>query len=260
MTCARCQRFAAAPDGALCRQCEAADAHPAAPLPPPYTLPPTAWLRSPVGLGRATALLLGLVVATDLFALWADFTMYDVTGDIADVTAVRAVERADRADRIYDAAGIAQTLALLATVVVYLCWFHRVRVNAEVFRPDGHSKARGWAIGAWFTPVVNLWFPRRIAVDIWNASSPGAPWDRPRPHGLVNAWWTLWVVSLLADRVATLGGRKAETAREIHDSAAQMMFADAVDIAAAVLAILVVLRLTAMQHEKALRGPVPVPA
>ncbi|MHA5052636.1 DUF4328 domain-containing protein [Streptomyces sp. SD15] len=142
---------------------------------------------------------------------------------------------------------------LVAAIVVYLIWFQRVRVNAEVFNPFGHSKKRGWAVGGWFVPVVNLWFPRRIMLDIWDASSPAG---RGR-HGLVNAWWTLWIISLAADRAGVTAYRKAETAQEIHDAVSQVMFADALDLAAAVLASLVVLRLARMQNEKALRGPVP---
>ncbi|WP_327184740.1 DUF4328 domain-containing protein [Streptomyces sp. NBC_01334] len=211
-------------------------------------------LRSPVLLARATVALLGLVIAADLFALWADFVMYDVTGDIA-AGSLREPDRARHADRLFDRAAYGQTAALLACIVVFLCWFHRVRVNAEVFRPDGHSKSRGWTVGAWFTPIVNLWYPRRIALDIWDASSPGNPWDRPRPHGPVNAWWAMWIVSLVADRAGFQAYRKADTAPEIHDAMTQVIFADAVDILAAALAIAFVLRLTGMQNEKALQGP-----
>ncbi|SER37221.1 protein of unknown function [Streptomyces sp. yr375] len=217
-------------------------------------LPATGRLRSPVGLGQATAVLLGLVIAADLFALWADYVMYDVTGDLA-AGSLGEVERAGDADRLYNSAGYAQSAALLGCAAVFLCWFHRVRVNAEVFRPDGHAKSRGWTIGAWFTPVVNFWYPRRIALDIWDASSPGTPWGPPRPHGPVNAWWTAWVVSLVADRAGWQAYRKADTAEEIHAATGQVMFADALDILAAALAIAFVLRLTRMQHEKALQGP-----
>ncbi|MFC3578409.1 DUF4328 domain-containing protein [Streptomyces yaanensis] len=252
MTCARCHHFVAAPGGTLCTQCAAAPA----PAAPPFAAVPSAWLRSPVGLGRAAAALLGLVIATDLFAIWADTVVYDVMSDVVGGAVGDAMSRrADRADTLYTAAGIVQTTALLSSVIVFLCWFHRARVNAEVFNPFGHAKKRGWAIGSWFTPVVNLWLPRRITLDIWDASSPSGA---PRPHVLVNAWWTLWIISLLTDRVGFSAYGKADTATEIRDAVRQVMFADVVDIAAAALAILVVLRLTRMQHEKALQGPTPV--
>ncbi|MGV9246157.1 DUF4328 domain-containing protein [Streptomyces sp. NPDC003710] len=254
MICSRCHRFAAAPGGTLCTQCVTAPEATAQ----PFAAAPVARLRSPVGLGRATAVLLALVAATDLFAIGADVVMYNVSGDLADGASGDAVSRrADRADALYAAAGVVQTVALLACIVVFLCWFYRVRVNAEVLSPSGHTKGRGWAIGGWFTPIVNLWFPRRITLDIWDASSP---WGAPRPHGLVNAWWTLWVISLVADRAAFSAYRGADTAPELHSAARQMLISDAVDIAAAALAILVVLRLTRMQHEKALDGAVLVAA
>ncbi len=114
---------------------------------------------------------------------------------------------------------------------LFLCWFHRVRVNAEVFSPFGHAKKRGWAIGAWFVPIVNLWFPRRIALDIWDASSP---WDAPRSHGLVDAWWTLWLLSVLTNRAGSFAYSSSDTAEEIRGAVRQVLVADVVDAVAAV--------------------------
>ncbi|MEV0177961.1 DUF4328 domain-containing protein [Streptomyces sp. NPDC050625] len=261
MICSRCHHFAAAPGGTLCTRCAG---EPPAPMPTytgtPYTgvpnaAAPGARLRSPVVLGRAAAVALGLVIAADLFAIWADFLQLDVTGDLVDgAGGSDVVRRAHRADSLYGASGIVQGVALIGSIVVFLCWFHRVRVNAEVFDASGHSKSRGWAIGGWFTPVVNLWYPRRITLDIWDASSP---WGKPASHALVNAWWTLWIMSLFADRAALTGYRRAEGAAELRDATRTMLFSDVLDMAAAVLAVLVVLRLTRMQHHKALAGPVP---
>ncbi|MFD8420623.1 DUF4328 domain-containing protein [Streptomyces sp. NPDC059466] len=235
---------------------------PGAPPPAPAPLPTgvpvlphgPARLRSPVGLGKATAALLGLVVATDLFAIWADRRMRDVASALVDGRTGEGIRHeADQADSLYSVAGYAQTGALLATIVVFLVWFHRARVNAEVFDPFGHSQGRGWAVGGWFVPVLNLWRPRRIMLDIWDASIPQGS---RITHGLVNLWWALWLTSLLADRVSMAEHRGARTALEIQHAAGQAVFADAADIAAALLAILVVLRLTRMQNEKAHRGPV----
>ncbi|MFF9123434.1 DUF4328 domain-containing protein [Streptomyces sp. NPDC014889] len=254
MICARCRHFAVVPGGTLCAGCSAASASAA----PPYPGVPSLRLRSPVGLGRAAVAMLLLVVAGDLFAIGADVFMYDVSGDLMNGSVGGDVmRRADDADRLYAVAGVVQVLTLLASCVVFLCWFHRVRVNADVFDPSAHSKSRGWAIGAWFTPVVNLWYPRRITADIWDASSPA---DRSGSHRLVDVWWALWLIGLLVDRVAATAYNRADTAEELHRAGGQMMLSDALDIVAAVLAVLVVLRLTRMQHEKALRGPAPATA
>ncbi|MEV6809534.1 DUF4328 domain-containing protein [Streptomyces sp. NPDC051132] len=229
------------------------------PAPPyPYPAPPGAWLRPPAALGRATALLLGLVIATDLFACYADLLTVDVAGDLADGAAGTGVTgRAEHADTLYHAAGVAQGVALVATMVVYLCWLWRVRVNAEVFDASRHRMRRGWTIGGWFCPVVNLWFPRRIVADTWDAS---APWGTRSGHTPVNAWWTLWLIGLVAGRSADGASRRAETPDEVREAARAMLFSDALDIAAAVLAIVVVVRLTRMQDRKVRSGGLPAPA
>ncbi|WP_256726999.1 DUF4328 domain-containing protein [Streptomyces acidiscabies] len=208
-----------------------------------------AWLRSPVGLGRATAVLLGAVVVAQLFAVWVGSVTYRAYGDLADGNDV--IERAVDADRLENLAAVVQTPPLVVAVVVYLCWFWRVRVNAEVFEPGGHTKTRGWTIGGWFVPVVNLWFPRRVMVDVWKAS---APLGRTVSHGLVNAWWAAWVLWILAGRVMSVAYRRAETPAEIRDLSGVTMVTDTVEAVAGVLAILVVLRVTRMQNEKAMAG------
>ena len=252
MICARCHHFAAAPGATLCHRCLGDSPEPA----PAFGSSPGLWLRSPVGLGWAAAVLLGAVVAADLFALWADFLQYDATGALADgETGAAAFRRADRADELLSVAAGAQAVSLVACVIVYLCWFQRVRANAQVFDPLGHRKSPGWAIGGWFVPVVNLWYPRRITLDIWDASSP---WGTTRSHTLVNTWWALWLASLFADRAGSTGyADETEGAAQVRDGALRMMLSDSLDIAAAVLAIALVLRLTRMQHEKAMAGTAP---
>ncbi|MEV0126425.1 DUF4328 domain-containing protein [Streptomyces sp. NPDC050703] len=279
MLCTTCRSNTATTSEGLCGVCvQAAAAAGPTPGPPGRTGPPAppdarrpAWLRSPVGLGRAVAVLLGVTAAIDLFALWTGIVLRGVLDDvISGDHGTDLDQRADRADALYSAGGVAQVSALVVTCVVFLFWFHRVRVNAEVFEPHIHRKSRGWAVGGWFVPIVNLWYPRRVAVDIWDASGDrSAALDRTLPldasasrppHPLVNAWWTLWVSNILVSRWATRAYQDAEDAEEIKSTVTQLMFSDALDIAAAVAAIVFVLRLTRMQDMKARFGaPHPQP-
>ncbi|WP_327353901.1 DUF4328 domain-containing protein [Streptomyces sp. NBC_01304] len=226
---------------------------PVAPPPPPeqYRIAPSAALRSPVGLSKAVVAVLGLVIATDLFAVWQGFASWDLFERILGHGSY-TLEEADRADTLYAASGVAQVAALIAAAVVFIVWFHRARVNAEVFAPEYHAKKRGWVIWGWFVPVVNLWFPKQIASDIWNASTIEGS---NRSRGLLNAWWTVWIVNLVYGRFATQRYMKAEEAADIKQALMGVVVSDLIDIAAAVLAIVFVARLTRMQHEKALRGP-----
>jgi hypothetical protein len=91
-----------------------------------------------------------------------------------------------------------QPLFLLAsftyygTVVVFLIWFYMARINAEQHGAY-MRRARGWAIGAWFVPVIALWFPLQIMTDIWRANQPAEMrWQTPT---LVGWWWACWLLA-----------------------------------------------------------------
>lgn len=149
-------------------------------------------------------------------------------------------------------AGLLQTVLLVATGIVFIVWFHRLRKNAEVWASGLQTKSPGWAIGGWFIPVGNLWIPRGIAADIWRASRP----DPFAPDGAgelrpLNAWWGVWVLATMVSQVASRIYAGAETRDEILSGFSWLIASDLLDIAAAVLAILFVRRLTSMQHAKA---------
>ncbi|MEE1788338.1 DUF4328 domain-containing protein [Streptomyces sp. SP17BM10] len=145
------------------------------------------------------------------------------------------------------------TFPLLALgAAAFITWFHLVRRNAGLFLPLGHRRGTGWTIGAWITPIVQLWFPQQLMADSWDASAPVGPDGRRRPvgRGLVSAWWAAWLCSLLLTRIATDLGSWPGGPVDPRATLGADIGAGTVRIAAAVLLILVVRRLTAMQEER----------
>ncbi|MDH6144515.1 hypothetical protein P3T35_006558 [Kitasatospora sp. GP30] len=124
----------------------------------------------------------------------------------------------------------------LGIVVVFLCWFRRCRLNAEVFAPGTHKYPAKHAVGTWFTPGVMWWAPRRITLDVWRASgATGSPW-------VINAWWAAWLaksVGVTAYMVIDLNGNPNSPATVL------------VDVVASALAILMIQQVTAAQNTKA---------
>ncbi|WP_372411405.1 DUF4328 domain-containing protein [Streptomyces luteireticuli] len=263
-------------ESGLCVACEAggvAGAPPAAPQPYPYAQPAPpahaappyapaprlpAHLASPEGLARAAVVLLGVCALTDVLSLFAGYTMLGVANRMVDNPGFVTQDEVDRADLLEAGSGLVQTLALLASAVVFVIWFRRVRINAEVFRPDGHRMRRGWAVWAWITPAVCLWFPKKMANDVWAASLPYGPDGSPRraPRTVMNWWWGLWIATLVLGRASGRMYIRAESPEEIRQAVVALMVSDVLDIVAAVVAVLFVRRLTALQHEKAHQGPV----
>ncbi|MFJ4838488.1 DUF4328 domain-containing protein [Streptomyces sp. NPDC088746] len=218
-------------------------------------------LRSPLGPSRAVAALLGAVIVTDVVALAAGA---HVRNEFAGLGGTLPFDPgpAIRAENLYGVAGSLQVLALLATAVVFIIWFHRARVNAEVFDAGVQPMRPGWAIGAWFVPIGNFWLPRRVAGGIWAASAQTNPDGSRRTvsRAPLDLWWTLWVVSTLFSQAASRIYARSELPSEVRDAVTLVMAADALDIAAAALAILFVRKLTRMQGERAALGATPLSA
>ncbi|MGW0934910.1 DUF4328 domain-containing protein [Streptomyces sp. NPDC002666] len=214
-------------------------------------------LRSPVGLGKAVCVLLGAVAAADMVSIAAGINARQVFADGSADDFLRYDEAAmDRADMLYRFSGSPQMLTFLATAVVFLVWFRRVRLNAEVFDAHAQPMRPGWSIGAWFIPFVNFFLPYRIASGIWTASTPAG---RPMAsRALLNAWWA----GLIGSRLFVVWTERryaaAEEVDEVLDAFGLVIAADVLDVAAAVLAILFVRRLTAMQGERAAERAAPV--
>ncbi|MBT2489975.1 DUF4328 domain-containing protein [Streptomyces sp. ISL-96] len=261
MLCANCGTQKATTGEGLCDGCVIAAAN-SAPPPRAPAVPlsgPTAVLRSPVGLSYAVVALLGAVIAADCFSLFALFRSRGLWSDPASegFTAI-AAEEIDRAQTQLLWSSQIYTPVVVATAVVFLVWFFRVRRNADVFAPDLQRRGPGWAIGTWFIPIANLWMPRGVAVDVWAASRRdpyGLETAKREPKLVLDLWWTAWVASLLYGRFATRRYGAAEGPADIRDALDQLVVADLLDITAAVLAIFFVRALTRMQHLKATTGP-----
>ncbi|WP_415952517.1 DUF4328 domain-containing protein [Streptomyces sp. KLOTTS4A1] len=219
---------------------------------PASTVRPSAYLKSPHGLAKALVILFGALIAADLFSLWVGFHLRSAMADLrATPFSEELVDSVTDAETLYGISGILQSALWTALIVVFLVWFWRVRVNAEVFGPEYQSMKRGWTIAAWFVPIANLWLPRRVASDIWGASETT---ERSPSQALLTGWWLLFVLDVLLGRFATKEYARAESYEEIRSAVSSLAVSDAVDIAACIAAILFVRRLTAMQQEKALRG------
>ncbi|MFE1585354.1 DUF4328 domain-containing protein [Streptomyces sp. NPDC058737] len=227
------------------------------PVPSSYLPVPRRVLRSPVGLAHAVTVLLAVVIATDLLIVAASLNIRGLMGEVASGGIVDVGEdEANRADYAMAGSAVLYGVAVLATAVVFIIWFHRVRHNAEVFAPDTQSRTPGWAIACWLIPIANLWIPRGIAADILRAAQP-EPHSRVLRHrGLLNAWWGAWIWTIAFDRYASSAYDKAQDPDAIHDATELVMASAAFDVLAAVLAILFVRRLTAAQHAKALAKPI----
>lgn len=124
-----------------------------------------------------------------------------------------------------------------AAIVLFLVWFSRSRRNAQVLSPGAFTGSGAWAVIAWLIPVVNLWVPRGLVLEVQRASSVGTT-VRGRDEVLVNVWWAAWAGHTVLSAASQLGG---------GTSMPLLVVTEVLELAAAALVVFVIQRITALQ-------------
>lgn len=96
-------------------------------------------------------------------------------------------------------------LVLLACVLLVGRWIYRASTNAHSVSTN-LSITPGWAIGAYFVPLVNIVLPYHAMRETWEASHSAAAVEAGRETRLVHLWWFLWLITNLLSGVAILNG------------------------------------------------------
>jgi hypothetical protein len=206
------------------------------------------WFSSERTMGLAASILIGVVTATTWATAWSDWYSFQTLKKYGDDP-----DRLAEADLISGSLGIVAALALLAAAVVFIVWLWRVRWNAEMFCRGEHRFTRGWVLGCWLVPVVNLWYPKQVVDDVVAASDPRTDplipllKDVPGTH-LVWAWWLTWVAGLVTGNIVQRGVLVG--ASELGDLRTNVILSSVSALfttGAAVLAVILIQRIDELQ-------------
>jgi hypothetical protein len=78
--------------------------------------------------------------------------------------------------------------------------------------------------------------------------------------GVLTLWWACWIASNFISQFGARMVFNGNTAGGLRDATAAYLVGDSIDIAAAILAIAVIRRITARQEERAAKRTLSVPA
>jgi hypothetical protein len=198
-------------------------------------------VRSARRISELVVLLLALGVVVDLASI-----VHEVSGlSLLDRFVSGAVDEADLTawDTLFATLGLVQVLVFLGTAVVWLVWQFRVVASVLPLGLEEPPAKPGMSIVWWFVPFANLVMVHRIYRHLLE-NFGGRSADTP----LVGAWWGVY---LLSSAVTNFAGqyweRSPNTAEAFQSGLVYWIIADAMTIASAVLAVLLVRRIQAGQ-------------
>lgn len=180
--------------------------------------------------GRAAFAMFGVMLVSAVDAVHAIFCGYLLW-------TWRSLEEASNVPDVNALLSTLQVLALVVGAIGFLLWFRRAYDNAIAL---GHRAAfaPGWAVGAWFVPILNLVRPYQIASAMWRHAGKHVG-NGP----LLGFWWALWIGN---DVFAQIGGHLCAS----HDQETMLLglqltiVADIASLVDGTLAVAMVRKLT----------------
>lgn len=153
-TCGSCQQRPGGPPDDRCETCAApsspggARTDAAPPHHTPYQgAPPPTSVRfvNPQGLANALTVLFGVMIGAQAVATVVDARMLAVLRDLedrffgygSDEEYYDAISEYNDTGDVFMVVGLLQVLMVIGIGIVFIVWFHRTRVNAELFDPAG---------------------------------------------------------------------------------------------------------------------------
>jgi Domain of unknown function (DUF4328) len=188
------------------------------------------------GRRRAVGIIFGLIVLVSVAAVVLDIAYLGLLDRLIageDVSEAEVVAGDDRQATMV----IFQVGAWIAGAIVFIRWLHGAYKNVDVVARPERRYGHGWAIGAWFVPILNLWRPKQIVNDVWRAGGTNA--EDSEPGWLLLIWWTAFIVSGFAGRYAD-NIFEGEGLDDLRNGTIAIMVSDGMDVIGAILAILIV--------------------
>ncbi|AXB45931.1 DUF4328 domain-containing protein [Amycolatopsis albispora] len=198
------------------------------------------------GPARAAGTLIVLSAVAGVAVTVADWHTSSVADEYIADTAELTIDDLRDAEALAALASWGYLGITLLAALAFILWCWRARLNAEALSPARHRLTRGWVIGGWFCPVVQLWFPYQVVSDIEKASRPDATADL-RANPLIGRWWVMLVVSLLLDQYVTQVVLRTVSAETLREAAGLTTVASGLQLIAAVMALVILRRITAAQ-------------
>lgn len=99
----------------------------------------------------------------------------------------------------YDIAAVLSVPLQIGMYVVGCLWLQRSYRIAVSVSPDYRMRRSVvWVWLGWWVPIVNLWFPFQVVEDVRKATLRGRSMI-----GAMGSWWTVWLGTVLIDRILT---------------------------------------------------------
>jgi len=204
--------------------------------------------RSRVAIGSLWAVLL-----LDAAAVCSGFPYLDYLRSLPPETVVAELDLVP-SEAAYVIIGLIQFVAIVVAAVSFIRWFQAAYVSVGTLTGRATKHDPGWTLWGFLVPFLNLFRPQQIMREIWDDTYVQWVEEPSRVAGLhcpadrVNLWWGLFLVSSVLSSAAGRFSWRAVTAADEATATLWYLISDSLDVVAAIVAVLLVRSVTALQR------------
>lgn len=194
--------------------------------------------------GKTAIILLWVMVALEIATFVSEGMQYLMieeyfkTGEITDATA-------DSNDMRQMFVYVLYLGGLTISAITFLSWFRRAYYNLGLRM--NKTKTDGWAVGAWFIPILNLFWPYQIMVELYTKTTEFINKKRYTSHDykakstfFVGWWWAFWVLNNIMSQIVSRISLSSESIEDLSLDSQLSMANSVLGILAGLFAIKVV--------------------
>ncbi|MDX2361187.1 MAG: DUF4328 domain-containing protein [Crocinitomicaceae bacterium] len=191
--------------------------------------------------------LLWIALAASVLLLVFEAYTYKILLDV-DAGMYLDPESAEMYLIIAGATSVVYTLVFLLSAIFFIMWFRRAYFNLHLLVSNKLRYSEGWAAGAWFIPIFNLFGPYNIATDLHTYTETmlldkGLIEPDPKRIQIKNAWWALWIIGSI---LGNIGSRMDD--KMVNEGAVIAIIASVITIGAGLLAIKMIKNYSQMEE------------
>jgi len=231
--------------------------HPVQPYPQPVTA--VVGYRPARPRSTAAAVLLAVWCVAGALSVVALDGRLGLANDLSNGKLV-SIADADASDSFVRITANAESLVYIIAAIAFLMWLHRIAWNNRELRAINLRYSPAMAVGCWFIPFANFVMPFLAVNENWRAAADPAvgisthDTRRQAPGAwTVSLWWLVFIagdiIAVVAASLKPVAG-SADVAAQLASQTTVAIGSDVARVLAAILAIIIVLRLTANQERR----------
>ena len=192
---------------------------------------------------RIAITLIWIILGLEIMMFISGFLQYNLLQNIN-----AGIEISDEAANFNDlregAIGILYLVVLIISAVTFIRWFRRAYFNLHT-QVNYLEHDEGWAAGAWFVPILNLFRPYNIMRELYNETDELL---KKKVEGYttmlrgtaVGWWWFFWIIAGFLGNASFRLAMHAESVEELINVTVINMASNIVGIPSALLAVKVI--------------------